>query len=324
MVDNIYVCKICNYSTSRQDNYTRHISSKRHSKKVVETRNPKTKQILRTPQDTSGHLRAHVCEWCKMSYCRKSSLTRHLKICNKVGINPDDDIKLLKQELEFHKKELEMRNKELQLKDKDIQFYKDLVKKAGLGTSITNNQNMSVQSMIISKHADAPALEKACPAILHSQFDSDDEYKNAQVILYYYRRNMVASFIGDGIVAAYKKDNPDEQSLWSTDVSRLTMIIKKVMNKKSIWIADKKGVQTREYIIDPLMDKVKEIMKNYIETTNAKVKTAKELYNKMTADLDGVRLAIKLHDELDNKIYHDDILRYIAPRFSYDKINLDI
>jgi len=330
MVDKVYTCSICNYSTKRQDNYLRHTSSKRHLKKVGEGNNnldvlhPKTSQnIPKHPKfEIEEEIKSsYVCKYCNMSCARASSLNKHLKICSS-GI-----IEKYKQENSELKDFIkEQKNQFL----RDIEFYKSLIKEAGVGTNITNNtttntqNNMSVQSLIISKHSNAPALEMATSDILELQLESDNIDENAELILYYYRRKAIAAFIGDGIVSTYRKENPDDQSLWATDVSRLTMFIKKLMNgNESVWIPDKKGIKTREYLIDPLLDKVDEIMEAYVKDKHAYIKMKREIYPKLDDDLEYMNLAAKLSNEIRHKKYHEEILRYIAPRFSYNKENLE-
>jgi len=318
-----YNCSLCNFNTRNKADYSRHEKSKKHAKNVAMGANKSASSTESHPIPPKMWSKSNlICDKCNSYFSRPDALKRHIKKCKQDNQESIEVIKL-KLELEKYMTIVEKQTEDIEYYKDSLEYYKSLVKDAGIGTSITNNtQNLSVQGIIMSKHADAPALKKADPKILQVQFDSNDEHKNAQVILYYYRRNMIASFIGDGIVAAYKKDDPNEQSLWSTDVSRVTMIIKKLMDKEkneSSWIADKKGIKTREYIIDPLMNKVKDLIKTYIGTMNAKAAGIKDVYDKMTSNWEAVRLAIKLHDELDNNIYHDDILRYIAPRFSYSK-----
>lgn len=327
MIDNIFVCKLCNYTTKRQDNYLRHTSSKRHQKKVQESVHNPLHLHPKSPQNIPNHPKSeiegdeksdYICKYCNLSCSRASSLNKHLKICSS-GI-----IERYKQENSELKDYIkEQKNQFL----KDLEFYKSLIKDAGVGTSVTNNtttntqNNMSVQSLIIAKHSDAPALEMATSDILELQLESDNIYENAELILYYYRRKAIAAFIGDGIVSTYKKENPDDQSLWATDVSRLTMFIKKLMkgSNESVWIPDKKGIKTREYLIDPLMDKVDEIMETYVKDKHAYIKMKKDIYPKLDDDLEYMNLATKLSNEIRHKKYHEEILRYIAPRFSYNK-----
>jgi len=329
-----YACELCNYETSKKGNYSRHMLSVKHKKKVAKVNNSINMAHFTASQNTLLHPIAsqntpnekvemsYMCEFCNLKCTRASSLNKHYNTCSKKVI------------IELKKKLKDAEMQIISLKEthlEDLGYYKKLIVDAGVGTKITNTQNtqnntnnMSVQNMILSKHADAPALEMATPDILQIQLESENLNDNAELILYYYRRKDIAAFIGDGIVSTYKKKNPDDQSLWATDVSRLTMFIKKLMNgDESVWISDKKGVETREYLIDPLMDKVDEIMETYVKGKHAYIKMKKDIYPKLDDDLEYMSLATKLSNEIRHKKYHDDILRYIAPRFSYNKEKIE-
>ena len=43
-------------------------------------------------------------------------------------------------------------------------------------------------------------------------------------LVYNYENKNLHKYLGDFIIGHYKKDNPSEQSMWSSDVSRLTYL----------------------------------------------------------------------------------------------------
>ena len=56
--------------------------------------------------------------------------------------------------------------------------------------------------------------------------------------------------------------------MWSSDVSRLTFIVKSVFgknNSKSKWISDKNGVHFTDLIIKPMFEIIKEKLREYIK-----------------------------------------------------------
>ncbi len=63
----IYVCNICNYETTRKDNYNKHCLTKKH----IEN---ETKINIETIVFT--------CNKCDRNYKHKRSLTKHLKQCD--------------------------------------------------------------------------------------------------------------------------------------------------------------------------------------------------------------------------------------------------
>ena len=65
-----YICEICNFTCSKQSDYSRHLSTAKHLR--LSTANQPTK----TP--------ANVCA-CGEKYMHKSSLSRHKKTCNYIS-----------------------------------------------------------------------------------------------------------------------------------------------------------------------------------------------------------------------------------------------
>ena len=47
----------------------------------------------------------------------------------------------------------------------------------------------------------------------------------------HFKKNKLAEILGKAIVEEYKKDNPHDQSMRASDVSRLTFIVKSVAGK---------------------------------------------------------------------------------------------
>jgi len=257
MTDKIYECKLCNYSTKRQDNYIRHTSSKKHKKKVAENNNKNSTTYLAphpdlstpqpelsTPHETTTIISSidkqvkikskYVCNYCDISFKRLDNLNRHSKVCSERVVYElkkelEDKDRQFNLAIKSKERELEMlENYNDELKS-DLIYYKNLIKTAGVGsgTKITNN----VQSLIVNNHDDAPALEYAKPNLL--KFNSKDAHENSLFLVNRYKDNTFTMFVGKCIVAACKKENPDDQSVWATDANRLTMFIKKMMDDES-------------------------------------------------------------------------------------------
>src|SRR3990167_4946963 len=68
-------------------------------------------------------------------------------------------------------------------------------------------------------------------------------------------------FLGDLIIETYKTKDPSDQSLWSSDVVRLSYVVKTLIDKQSQWIVDKKGIHVLEHVIQPLLTYIE---KNYL------------------------------------------------------------
>ena len=94
---------------------------------------------------------------------------------------------------------------------------------------------------------------------------SKDQFMD--IIINKFDKDLLERYLGDIIIKCYKKDDPKKQSLWSSDTSRLTYVVRELMNNKKIdWAVDKKGIKTKTYIINPLLDYIDDLMREYIDT----------------------------------------------------------
>ena len=89
-------------------------------------------------------------------------------------------------------------------------------------------------------------------------------------------------------------------------------------NKKAVWINDSKGIKTKKSIIDPLLTYIKKYINEY---TNA---TSNNKKNMRTKDLVSIHKKLvelqKVIIDIDNGILADNIIKYIAPFFSFTNI----
>lgn len=122
-------------------------------------------------------------------------------------------------------------------------------------------------------------------------------------------------YIGDFIIKNYVKKNPSEQSIWYCDEKNLTFIIRDgIDNDDGIkWKIDKYGIKTTEIIINPIL----KYLHNKISKNLNKHATdyACTIGYKRDVALTHIDLLSKILKNIDNKIYHKKILRYIAPHF---------
>lgn len=156
-------------------------------------------------------------------------------------------------------------------------------------------------------YADAPAIEKVkIKQVKKIKNCSDDKLMSE--IFSAYNNKKIDQYVGDIIVKIYKKEDPLEQSLWNTDTSRLTYLLKKyIYDEESKWIIDKKGVDTVKNVIAPILDNIKIMAIQY------------QVDNNDNEDKDKVLLIntifVKLLSDIDNKKLYKDILKYISSHF---------
>src|SRR5690606_18490816 len=98
----------------------------------------------------------------------------------------------------------------------------------------------------------------------------------------------------DKLVVEYKKENPNDQSIWNSDISRSAYIIRECINKESEWSTDKGGHKTSTYVIKPILDYLKTHIKEYITEVN------KELQNGDSTLLNDMLTAQCIINDIDN------------------------
>ena len=82
----IYYCDVCDYYTSRKNDYSKHIQTISHREKTVSKTFPNSQKVAK---------KEYKCEFCDKIYKSNSGLWKHKKICkkksNKDSINITDD-----------------------------------------------------------------------------------------------------------------------------------------------------------------------------------------------------------------------------------------
>ena len=353
-----YECNICNFTTKNKRNYIQHTETQKHIKKVTDDTNNKQPHIDKsdeiytgtsqtphgaspTPQNelnnkNSGNSGNNndglICEFCLISYSRMGSLTRHKKICSnkykyekeltlenqiaslnaKLAQSEKDkeaSIQLLNTQLKQYKKE----NKHYM---EETNYYKKMLCEAGGLVK----KSVSTLSYVAKNYDSAPALETI--AVKEIDYFNDTEKKITEDILSSYKHKTLGKYLGDFIIIAYKKNNPENQSIWNTDDSRLTYIIKELMhNNSSNWVIDKKGVKTTTYLIEPLLAHVKELLISY--QTRQVIPDLRQNSTEIEFILENSRIMINLVNDIDDGYVAKDILKHISIHLKFNTKSLE-
>lgn len=304
-----FTCNNCNYSTTDKSNYRRHMRSKTHvliSQSVnlnqnIAIQNPDNETITVKPKKPKKTKKVivHKCE-CGKIFSHQPSLSRHRKTCTVVV--KENDMDNLKEQVN------DIKNMMMQLLEKP---------------SGNNHYNISVRTYIQQNYPDAPMIEEPTS---YAKLN----YENQELIdtlIYKYKHKCLHEYLGDFLVEYYKKDDPSTQSIWSSDISRLTYLIKEALvDKKSIWNHDYKGVKTKKYIVEPLLQYVKKYIASYWEknlnkSTNKKKEVDVDALAKRQADYN---ITYAIESDIDNGIMANDIIKYIASHFRMDKHTANI
>jgi hypothetical protein len=280
-----YKCNICDYTTTRTDNFTRHNLSKHH----------KDKCIL-TEKNMAIRENNYIIEIEKLKLqltCRDTEIEK-LKLQNACI-----ETKLISLEKELATKDVIIKKDEAHktevtklqgdritdLKDimcdlkNDKQHYKSIV----TTVNANNAQSMSTINFLTAHRNSAPPLKELTEqtAKLCIEYDNDDL---VHLCISHQRHNSLHTFIGNIIAECYKTADPKDQSIWNSDVSRLTFIIRDKVKDMNVitkgkttkyvdkWIQDKKGVKVNKKIITPILKFLRDTLDKYSITHSKSIR----------------------------------------------------
>lgn len=220
---------------------------------------------------------SYVCRLCPITYRTNdySNWNKHIKTAKHINNasnlkqkrNKDKKVKDLEDELKTQKiKNLEEKNMVLE------KLVSTLCEQA-LTKDKTINKSVSALTFLMTHRKKAPPLKELTVDGAKEILGYSENKPLIDRIIDCYKSKKLDIFIGDAIVKCYKKENPEEQSVWNTDVSRLTYLIKDLIGRKgeSEWIMDKKGVKLSEYVIKPILDFLKSILREHINMLNKNI-----------------------------------------------------
>lgn len=92
-------------------------------------------------------------------------------------------------------------------------------------------------------------------------------------------KNSYDTFIGDILIKYHKKEDISKQSIWNTDTSRWSYIVKVLPDE---WIKDKNGIVMLDKCIKPLLNYITDLMKKYDKYLTKKIEDIQEEFMKET------------------------------------------
>jgi len=262
-----YNCKNCEYSTDDRGNFYKHNLSKRHLKKATNHSTEKT-PFAKICRKFAGSLpgeipKRYTCDDCQFETAHASSYSKHKKRCANKNNNVNaiiDDLKeskmknkLIEQENEFLKREVENKKMIERMHNQHVLLLRQLI------ASSTKGSNGSVTSTLYEHYQNNPPLKEIEYMKLNSLIKPKSKLVDEMISCY--KHNTLHEFLSRFILNIYKKKNYAEQSLFASDTSRLSYMIKEtIYDNVSEWVPDKKGVKTKKLIIQPLTNHVIDLL----------------------------------------------------------------
>jgi hypothetical protein len=312
-----YECSECNKVFRRNEHLKTHINKK---KKCI-------------------NKKSFDCDKCHKSFSTKSNLNKHKNV---VCIKYEHDNDSTTDNLNNDSSTNELTNDQIeQIKTIQTQFNNQLNE---LIKHLTNQNNVNVNQTInndnstninnhINNNNNVSLLQyvnehcKSGPPML--ALENYDIIKNKEILVdtkesidmrfirtlsEQYEFNKLTIYLGDIITTFYKKDKQNEQTFFSSDVSRLTFLTKILpMGATNIkWISDKTGELVKTHVIRPLL--------NYIEQS---MTIFRQLGRKSVVNYNDIHLnLVQISTAISNKSLENSIARYIAPKFTLNQLSL--
>lgn len=325
-----YVCDLCDYSTTRKYNYDVHMKSKKHLDKNIN---------ISLSSKKTKNTESFVCNLCNREYNYNRSYLRHIKDCEKTMLsninNEYTKLKGINDNLVLEINHLtESKNSQIKKLNSEINDLRNLIEyfKGILGTTTeTLDKSVTAYKLAVLRFPNPVLLG---PPINYELLIHNEEYpklknhkrskdndKLVDTLTYEYSKKRLPKYIGDFIVRCYKKEGDDikNQSMWNSDTSRLNYIIATEINKENMWDIDKKGTKVKNLVIIPTFNKIKPILKEFVDTESSKNINNMKNWTEKRLILDKIKYASEIIKEIDEDTLSNAILKYIAPYFYLNK-----
>ena len=334
-----YICEGCSYETDNHFCFKQHLNSKKHIEKVKCIQNKKRSSLV-----VNSVLQTdYQCQFCEKTFYNAGSLSRHRSICSEKEelVNENKKLNEKIESLEYLlKKEEQHSASEIETLKNENEYLKTIINNAGniIKTSV------STLSYVSQHYNEAPVLE---PIKDYSKltYDIDSEGKDDKktkkkkkksamdirkdkdhfldILICKHEKNTLDRYLGEIIVKCYKKENPKDQSLWSSDTSRLTYVVRELFaNQKIDWTIDKKGVKTRNYIVKPLLEHIDNLMKEYIQIYSITDRAELDMRD-YEPKLKRMNKMSEIMIAISNGTLAENVVGFVAPEFYLNKgINL--
>ena len=349
----LYKCSDCVYETEDKNNFKRHLKAFSHARARTIPKHILYKAIDEVFDDI-GNKYPMLCKLCNKTLASKSTMNRHIKTkhSNPTDFNNDIDKTYTREEVNQIIKTIQQEEEIKHLKETNdclVKQTKELKEYINSGKIGNKTYNVSIKNYVKENYPDAPPLiasndysmlkfdnyDRVNKVPITKRVDSNTGYESDEdpndvpnendyavaTLVNRYQNKILHVYLGNYIIDTYKKMDPKDQSIWSSDASRFTYIIKQLMtNNNSSWNQDPKGVNTKKTIIYPLLDYVKDFIDTYWKEH---IHVCADNVKKFIKVSEIIKHSYNIKKEIDNGSLADDIIKYIAP-FFYMHPNVEI
>lgn len=333
----LYKCKPCNFESDRLADFSRHTKTTKHLKNI------------NSLDDKKNNEDRYICDKCGADFAHYTNMRRHRSYrCKEKFTNNSEKVTELKKQVNDKDNQIDLMNKMMQniitsnkeQMDKLINILNINAETIKTSTEATKKsievtgKSISTFSYIVKNFKNNPPLKQLnysdiTRMLSYDNFTNNDKSTNIKkyspeiVMIIRYKIGILHEYLGDIIIKTFKNNNPELQSMWTTDVARLSFTISQIIgnNKTTEWIKDKGGIKITSYIITPLLENVRDIL---ITFTNDNYDIINEKVDSNDSPLDNeevqnilekMNTAREIIVAINKQSIHKQILKYIAPHF---------
>lgn len=229
-------------------------------------------------------------------------ILKHYTILKEENIEKNIKLQALEEKLQEKDKTIERNEKTI---DNMSMHIADLMEMKNQITYMTNTTKNIFKFIEQNSRAQVFAQIEGLNEIMDG-YESDEEFAEDMVVKY--KNNLFVKCVGDFIAKKYKKDDPLDQSIFNSDVTRNNY---KFVESKSCWSDDKMGNKTKNIAIKPVLEFIKEkVLENFTDECRQEIIRRNE---NVSHELSFHSFSIKLVNSINTGDAEHNILRYLSP-----------
>jgi len=311
IMSNKYLCKYCDYSTDRASSYTKHNETQKHKKNC-------------------DAMYKYNCVDCDFNtnyisvYSRHLVTQKHIMNCQKVHNDDSKDIVIYQPQNANNQLTLIESNKDKQIinlqqqllnekdariadKDNTVEILSSQLKMKDKQIKTSNG----LLKYLMKNYPDAPPLQRINDMSFIKD-DTKDRERMPELLIEYYNTDRFVPYLVENIIKLYKKDDPKDQSLWTSDASRDNFIIKnKINDNESKWMRDIKGSMVGENTIKPCLNLILDELNWYFD----KIISGMQYTDRINATFISLSTMSKIRQSITDKKIEDEIRKKLSPEF---------
>jgi hypothetical protein len=271
-----YDCKYCDYTTTNAGNWHKHLSSKKHAVNEV-----------------ASKVKNSTCFYCRKIIPPDEIMLHYAEECN-ILIKLETEIVKLNNDNKKLTDEMMTMLKESNAKLNDNTATL-IESNKSLAASEHNAMNFLTQNFTQTQALKCITYDEAYELLTHDKTIEDIDMDSEELeeltkdeindkindlcvsqLVFEHNNDNLHTYITNIIAKEYTTEKPEDQRIWNTDKSRLSYIVREVMNKKNEWIKDDKGKKVNEYVIEPFLKTVEDMITSYVDRLSDVIKNDKE------------------------------------------------